>query len=234
MLHRNFEDLNRTWCAVRDTVLSGNLGATGALCSTLRYHPSQTGPRPQTTGIVKVFTESTDPFDVGKPLIELNVVRHDIKHKLIREANDVISSTSGKDFTSCTTLLYWNDGHPSDVLSSTPTPSPHRWYDATKDKWMLHIVNGLTRDAPHGKWIVPFGSLHGLSHFWHKLKPEVETGNIPAVRMECVDPRTQLDPPAAIHIFTTEDEVKSVGDSVLPIVKRDITYVINGHILGAG
>ena len=49
--------------------------------------------------------------------------------------------------------------------------------------------------------------------------------------MECLAPKTRLERPAAIHLFTTREEVKTVGEMVLPIVERDISYVENDHVL---
>lgn len=230
---RNFEDLNKAWCVLRDKVVSGELSATGATCSTLRYHPSKCGPGPQTTGIIKILTKFDNFMDVGLKLINLDEIQHDIRHRTIHQRTEGPASHSYAD-SGVLTQLFWNDGLASTTQKGLLTHSPHRSkydYDPSEDDWKLHIARGTTQGKIHGKWIVPFGSLFGLTHLWHKLKYLLETAELRAEMMECVAPRKRLERPAAIHLFTAKEEVQAVGEMVLPIVERDISYVQNDHVL---
>lgn len=88
LIFRNLEDINDTWCVVREGVISGHLGAVAAKCSTLRYDPLCHGAGPKTTGRISVFTNEDDYIEVGMKLIHLNVVQHDIKYKTVAATLD--------------------------------------------------------------------------------------------------------------------------------------------------
>lgn len=240
LVFRNLEDLNRTWCALREEVVSGSLGATGATCSTLRYDPSKCGAGPHTTGRIRILTECENYLDIGMKLIKLNEVQHNLKYKTIQSSNSGMFSHIRKNpgRISLTTLL-WNDGQPSTTqehVSETGVPNLRhkKYFPLSEDIWKLNIACGLSEysmDAIHGRWIVPFDYANfDLTYYWHKLKFLLEKGKIPASKMECVGTTTRLDQPT-IHVFTTKNEVMRVGELLLPVVKRNISYVINDHFL---
>lgn len=238
LIFRNFEDLNETWVGLRERVISGDLGAVGATCSTLRYDPSKCRAGPQTTGKIRILTKSEhDYMDVGMKLIQLDEVRHDIKYKTIQSSYDgVFSHVPGNRSRITLTTLFWNEGSPS-MTELTPAYSPHRYkhrYDPSQDLWKIHITQGLPEYSLgmlYGCWIIPFKySAFDLTYYWHKLKFLIEKGEIPAARMECVAPKTQLDSPA-IQVFTSEAKMMEVGTKALQVVKRSVYYVVEGHSL---
>lgn len=240
LIFRHFANLNKTWCALRDKVLSGDLPAKGATCSTGRYDPSKYGAGPQTTGVVRILTGYDDYLDVGLKLIQLEEVQHDIKYKTVQSSHNGRFSHIGRiDGPVTRTTLYWNKGEPSTIqqdLSQSDLPGVHhrRIYLPSEDKWKVNIAHGLqeySQDRIHGRWIVPFDyRSFDLTYHWHKLKYLLEKGKVPASRMECVG-TTELREQPTIHVFTTEKETMRVGELILPVVKRDISYVINDHFL---
>ncbi len=104
-------------------------------------------------------------------------------------------------------------------------------YNPSADKWKLHIVQGIQQHASdhvHGKWIVesnydPESDIN-MTKLWHTLKPRVEVGEIPAIRMECPGPKQSKE----IHILTADAKMTQVGKKIIPLLKSDITYVVGG------
>lgn len=248
LVFRNLEDLNATWCALREELVSGRLqrGAVGATCSTLRYDPTKHRAGPHVTGRIRVMTQEDAMLEVGEQLIRLPEVRHDIKYKTMEASNDGVfaHTVQGNRHQHhhqhqhqrvTMTSLYWNEGSPSTTLRGEPSASKHRAfynYHASADKWRLHIVEGSSfLEVPHGCWIVPFEYRNfDLTHLWHKLKFLVEGGRIRCVRMECVAPETRLERPS-VQVFTTVEQREEVGEQIMAVVKRSINYVLDGHCL---
>ena len=236
MLFRNFEDLNATWCIVRGEVISGRLGANGALCNTLMYNPLFCGAGPKTTGRITVFTNEDDVMEVGMKLIKLSVVQHDIQYKTQEDtrAGKFAHTAPGEKIAKLT--LYWNSGNPSAELTGCKCPAKVRddkhSYDPSTDRWKINVVNGAphySSDCIHGKWVITTNydpsSKVNIKELWHNFKPNIEEGEIPAIMMECPAPKKQQP---EIHIFTSKGNMTKVGESLIYLLKRDITYMVGG------
>ena len=240
LFFRNFEDINGTWCAVREAVRSNYLGATGAMCNTLRYNPLNSGAGPSTTGRVMVFTKEENLMEVGMKLIRLPVIQHDIKYKTQEDtkARKLAFMDSKERITVLT--LFWNNGSPSRRLLGTycnPKCRNDKYaYDPSSDKWKINIVNGspqYTSDTQHvhGKWIVKSDydakSEKNITKLWHALRPRVKEGDIPAIKMECPASKHKGDPPE-IYIFTSKTNMTEVGKSIISLLRSDIVFVVGG------
>ena len=242
-IFRNFEDLNATWCVVRDEVMSGRLGAIGASCSTLWYNPLGNGAGPCTTGRIAVYTNEEDYVEVGKRMIKLKVIQHDIQYKTLEatkggEYSHVINSTRPIS----TKTIYWNKGRV--FVSKSAKPPPPRGilpcpakirnryqYNPETDLWKINIVNGLLSGPVHGKWIIKSNSDPksevNINELWHRLKGMIENKELPVIRMECPSKPNKESPPE-IHITTTKAHMTAIGESLQDIVKYDIDYFISG------
>lgn len=227
---KNFEDLRDTWQVIKEELKSRRLGVIGAKCSTLMYNPLCYGSGPKTTGRISVFTKKEDQIEIGMNLINLPVVHHDIIY-ITMEATFNHHTTDPLECITDSTL-FWNDGNPS-LDQHGPRCPPHcrndaSDYDPSQDKWKLHIVNGHQRYASehiHGKWIVvsDYAKLN-ITKLWHTLKPKVEEGEVPAIRMECPAPRQLRE----IHVFASESSMTTVGKKIIQLLKNDITYIVGG------
>lgn len=236
ILFRNFEDLNNTWCVVRDEIESGRLGAIRAICSTLRYDPESYGAGPKTSGRISVFTKEDNCIDVGMRLINLEVVHHDIKYKTnkaTQNRNYAHSPTTEDPFSS--KYMYWNKGNPVWIHELCPARcrfEKYNTYDATLDQWKINIVNGPDfpdANAVHvyGKWIIKIKCNSQFTKLWHRFKDQIENGNIAAFKMECPWKYPKSDP--EIHVFTTEPTMNEIGSKLIDEVKYDICYIYKGR-----
>ena len=242
-IFRNFEDLNKTWCVVRDEVMSGRLGAIGASCSTLWYNPQKNGAGPITTGRIGVYTNEHDYIEVGLRLIQLRVIQHDIKYKTLRATHrGEFSLTHENTKRISSKTIFWNKGRPyaAEKMKRGTSPcyphvrNPHR-SDPKSDKWKVNIVDGPSKqrsENAYGKWIIKssfdYESEVNVTKLWHKLKGEIEGGGLPVIQMEC--PRgASKDSPPEIHVTTSEANMEAVGRSISNLVKDDIEYTVFGE-----
>ena len=232
ILFRNFEDLNNTWCVVRDEIESGRLGAVGAKCSTRRYDPESYGAGPKTSGRISVFTKENHCIDVGMKLIQLRGVQHDIKYKTneaTQSRNYAHNPTNEDSF--CSKYIYWNMGDPVLVRQLCPVPcrfEKFRNYDPTLDQWKINIVNGplFSEDGlAHGHWSIKIKCNSQFTNLWHRLKDQIDNGSIPAFKMVCPWKHPKSEP--EIHVFTTEPTMNDIGSKLIAEVKYDICYKYN-------
>ena len=225
-----FYILTRTWNALKEVVRSGFLGATGARCSTLRYNPLRRGAGPTTVGRIAIFTKEDDIMDVGMKLIKLSCVKQVIKYR-IRSATLAMqySYTTPGNQSIANDTLYWNQRKPSSERGPKCIQKKISFsYDSSKDRWKINVVDNFTfwDDIMqiHGKWIISSNfdktSELNISKLWYTWKPQIEGGDIPAVKMECPGPKKV----AKIHVFTSEKHMDEVGKSLIALVKSDITY----------
>lgn len=234
LFFRNFEDISDTWHAIREAIRSNYLGATGAMCNTLMYNPLNSGAGPSTTGRVMVFTKEENLMEVGMKLIRLPVIQHDIKYKTQEDtrARKLSFMESRERITVLT--LYWNNGSPSTKLRGprcNPKCRNDKYaYDPSSDRWKINIVNGLPEQV-HGKWILTSNydakSDMNITKLWHTLKHRVEGGKIPAIMMECPPSKEKGSPPQ-IHVITSKENMTKVGERLIYLVRKDITYVVGG------
>lgn len=162
MIFRNFEDLNQTWCVVRDEVLSGRLGATGANCNTIMYDPLRHGAGPKTHGRITVYAKEDDYIHVGMRLIQLPAIQHDIRYKTLKDTiSGRLSHIRGDGKRISSMSIFWNAGDPNDAENRKPETTPCKpllrdryHYDAETDIWKINIVEGNTSERINGKWIL--------------------------------------------------------------------------------
>ena len=193
------------------------------------------GAGPRTHGRISVFTTKEDMLEVGIKLIRLPVVQHDIKYKTMEAtmSNQFWHTIQEGPISKCT--LYWNNGSPSLEQVGPPSPRGSRdnihHYDPSTDRWKINIVNDCqphASESTHGKWIVVSNyepeSAVNISALWHTLKPRVEEGEIPAIRMEC--PRQERGEKPEIHVFTSDTKMTEVGKKIISLMKKDLTYLV--------
>ena len=237
IVFKDFSELSDTWRALRQSVRSGYLSkAIGAKCSTLRYNPLRAGAGPTTIGKISIFTSESDAMDVGMQLIKLPSVQQVIKYKTQSATHAMKYRYTGPSNQPVSIgTLYWNEGKPSSERARRCFQKRPRDYDPLKDQWKINVVTGASQYASakvHGKWTVPSnfdkGSNYNISKLWHAMKPKVEGGDIPAVKMVCPGPRRV----SKVHVFTSEENMDVVGRSILSWLKDNgytddsITYYI--------
>lgn len=236
IIFRNFEDLNETWCVVREAVLSGELGATGALCGTLRYRPLRHGAGPVTNQRMSVFTQEDDYLQVGMKLVRLETIQHDIKYKT-QEASRKgdFAHISGVNHPITCMTIYWNSGDPYASIKPRPgtvlcPPPCQDKYDPEKDIWKINIVKGSDQDPCHGKWVVVSNyrsdSETNIESVWHELKAKIESGELNIIAMECPAPRHHKGVPK-IYVSTSQAHMDEVGREIVSEVKHDIHFLFN-------
>ena len=243
LIFKNFEELNYTWCVVREAVRSGQLGAIGAKCSTLKYNPLYCRGGPITTGKITVFAKQENYMEVGKRLIRLCVVRHDIKYKTMRDTFDQRFTHTCPNSHIARLTLFWNNGRPSTKRTGSRCPpkcrDDRRRYNPSTDIWKINVVEGSDeyRSEPYGWWIIKSNydakSEVNISNLWHALKPRVEKGEIPAIRMKCPaskrDPKIHTktkNPDPEIHVFTSKGNIYDAGKKIIPLLENDIVYEV--------
>ena len=138
-------------------------------------------------------------MDVGMKLIRLPCVQQIIKYKtqratLAMEFRHLVPAT--QPASSDTRTLYWNEGKPS-------TERDHRCfqkknsskYDSSRDLWKINVVDGASQYASekvNGYWNVSSNfdetSEFNITILWHTCKLKIESGDIPAVKMEYPGP----------------------------------------------
>ena len=228
MVFKDFSELSDVWCDLLEVVRSGLLGATGARCSTLRYNPQHYGAGPITVGKISIYTKEDDVMDVGMKLIWLPCVQQMIKYKTqsatlagqslhLVPVNQSVSSDT----------LYWNGGKPSRERDHRCFHKYTSKYDSSKDQWKINVVDGASQYASekvNGYWNVSSNfdetSALNISKLWHIWKPQIESGDIPAVKMECPGPKKEPN----IHVFTSEEHMDAVGKSLISLLQSDITH----------
>lgn len=175
-------------------------------------------------------------------LIRLPVVEHDIRYKTQEDTE--ARRLSFLDFEEPVTkltkpvtklTLYWNDGEPSATNIVKQRKGIYRndkyLYNQESDIWKINVVHGSpqNRAEPDGKWIVPSNydqeSEYNITNLWHVLKPRLEKGEIPAIKMVC--PAKQKGEQPEIHVFTSNKNVDIVGNHIIYLLERDIAYMVD-------
>ena len=111
LIFKRFDKLDETWHTIRKAVESGELGSTGAKCSTSREKPAS-GSR---HGVICVYTSEEAVDEVGLKLVY--IVKHDIRYKTDEATLQGVYASKGNKKVSLKTI-YWNDGEPSFVQKS--------------------------------------------------------------------------------------------------------------------
>ena len=99
--------IDETWEKIRKVVESGELGATGAKTSTMKYNPNATSPD---TKVICVYTTAEDMDEVGLKLI--HIVCQTIRYKTDEATISGKYTCHGSGKVTCRTLE-WNKGNPT-------------------------------------------------------------------------------------------------------------------------
>ncbi len=228
MVFKDYSEISDAWRDLLEVVRSGFLGATGACCNTLIYNPLYCGAGPTTVGRIAIYTKEDDVMDVGMKLIRLPCVQQIIKYKTLSATNAMkFRHTIPSNQPVASDTLYWNEGKPSRERAPRCFQKRTSKYDSSKDLWKINVVDGASQYASekvNGYWNVSSNfdetSELNISELWHTWKPKIESGNIPAVKMECPGPRRV----AKIHVFTSEEHMDAVGKSLISLLQSDINH----------
>ena len=109
LVFKHFDKLDETWHSIRKVVESGELGATGAKCSTARENPNSRHQDKGKTGVICVYTSEESVDEVGLKLV--NIVKQDIRYKTDEATLKGLYTSKGHGRVSLKTI-YWNDGDP--------------------------------------------------------------------------------------------------------------------------
>ena len=224
LIFRDFDKINELWWTIRTAVFTNYFyGWVFAKCSTMKYNPSQKGPGPCTTCVIKVYTEEQNMEDVGFELVK--TAEQDIHYKLEEDtlANKYVHTGAGK-----TTIetIFWNNGKPSfDRQGQLYFGAP-----GCHDSWHLNVVKAPKRFITEeiiGKWVIQFNN-EDLTHFWHVLKEKIESNTeyFGVAKMVCpskVD-HYSAEEKAPFEFYVSKDWKDVVGQKLIKLVKTDILF----------
>ena len=108
LVFKRSERLDKTWHMIRKAVESGELGATGAKCSTAKDNPLKY-PRNSNKGVICVYTSEETMDEVGFKLIHM--VKQDIRYKTDEATLKGEYIVTGYKKVTVKTI-FWNDGEP--------------------------------------------------------------------------------------------------------------------------
>ena len=225
MVFKHFDEIDETWEMIRTAVAEDKLqGSPVASVSSMRYNPSMSGPGPDTSGVICVYTQEHDMDAIGFKLIEM--AKQDIKYKTDQASINGEYSFTGSRPVSLKTI-YWNNGRPSFVCEDRPCYGTSY---KREDIWHLNVVDApesLKYGEIHGRWVLSL-EYAGLTGLWHFLKEQIESPeeNFGVIRMVCPPKRvrkSQTEMPE-FHLYTNKANKKAVGLHVIKFVGDDIVY----------
>lgn len=225
LVFKHFDEIDETWEKIQTAMVEDRLqGCLHAKCSTMRYNPSCSGPGPDTTAVICVYTEEHNLDDIGFKLVE--IVRQDIKYKTDADTLDYKYTHAGSGKTTIKTI-YWNFGRPSfECEGRTCRGTSYR----REDLWRLNFV-----EAPEpfsswhvdGRWVLRL-EYEELTSLWHFLKDifESKSKNFGVIRMVCPPKRDRNSPDEkpVFHIYTSASRKSLVGRKLIKIIERDMLY----------
>ena len=217
MVFKHFDEVDLTWEQICRAMARGTLQCCPrAKCSTMRYDPSTQGPGPVTTAAIFVYaSEEQDINTIGFELIEM--AKQDIKYKSFDES-------SGSRRSPMKTL-FWNNSKPSFDCEDMPC---HGTSDDKEDIWQLNVVTApepLASLYDHGRWVFPSNWTEStLTGLWHTMRKKITSAEIYGViKMVCPIQGRRSDTPV-FHFYTNDQHWRSVGITLINLVKRDICY----------
>ena len=225
LVFKHYDEIDETWEKVRTAVVTDNLqGCVHAVCSTMRYDPTQEGPGPSTTGVICVYTEEHNIDAIGFKLTE--IVQQDIKYKTESDslAKKYVHKGDGKVTIK---TIFWNNGRPSFVCEGKPCYGTSRYKE---DIWYLNIVEAPKEFVPQeiiGRWILELEN-EELTELWHILKDKIEckTDNFGVAAMVCPPKRNRRSAKeqAVFHLYVGKEWKDSVGYKLIDLVETDIVF----------
>ena len=108
LVFKRFDKLDETWHMIQKAVESGQLGATGAKCSTAKDN-SLCYPRNSNKGVICVYTSEETMDEVGFKLVHM--VKQTIRYKTDEATLQGMYRATGYKKVTIKTI-FWNDGEP--------------------------------------------------------------------------------------------------------------------------
>ena len=109
LVFKQLKELDETWHMIRKAVESGELGATGANCSTAKPDPSS-HPMDSNIGVICVYTSEEMMDQVGFKLVHM--VKQEIRYKTDEATRQGKYIATGYKRVTIKTI-FWNDGEPA-------------------------------------------------------------------------------------------------------------------------
>ena len=225
LVFKNFDEIDDTWEKIRTSVVTDSLqGCVHAVCTTMKYNPTQEGPGPRTTGVIGVYTEEHDMDTIGFKLIE--IAQQDIKYKTVSDslAGKYVHTGDGKVTIK---TIFWNNGKPSFVCEGKPCYGTSRYKE---DIWHLNVVEAPKEFIPQeifGRWILELEN-EELTPLWHILKDKIEckTDNFGVAGMVCPPKRNRssAEEKAVFQLYVAKEWKHLVGYKLIDLVKTDIVF----------
>eukprot|EP01068_Selenidium_serpulae_P018330 Selendium_serpulae@DN6450_c2_g12_i2.p1 len=136
------------------------------------YNPSDSGPGPDTTAVICVYSRERNMFDVGFALVGL--VEQDLKYKTDKQTLSGQYTSYSGDKVSCA-AIFWNDGQPSTTFTGKLC---RRTIRDKIDIWRLNVAYPKYRSNSilTGFWEVPV-NYKDLTKLWHILKFMMDSNN---------------------------------------------------------
>ena len=221
-MFKDFDELNMTWKNIVQAIKRDELeGCSAAKCSTLFYNPSCAGPGPFTHGVICVYTYEDDIDNIGFKLIDL--VKQDIKYKT--DETTLTYKYTHVGIVSTIKTLYYNGGRPSFELTGEKCFGTSR---NKEDIWHVNeVVNpeSFSLDSDYGRWILTL-EYKELSKLWQNFKDKIHGGSMQALKMVCPPKRSRFsqEEKPVFHVYTTKEEMKSIGAILISVVRRNIKF----------
>ncbi len=223
MIFKHFDELRSTWRNIKRAKDEGRFdGSVYLKTSTKVYRPGSYGPGPCTTGVIEVYTKVGNRDSVGREVCK--IVEHDIMYKTERATREGRYHGSGHSRPPSNETMLYNRGSPR-LMGNEKQRKKLGYSREREDEWKLNIVMSLyTQDEMRrcsGKWVVPVtkGEATGV---WHILRRRILKENQGILKMEC--PKCENKENFVIHVYTTKEDLESVGDDLQELMEREITY----------
>ena len=222
LVFKHFDELNVTWRKIIDAKRMGDLeGCTALKTSTKVYRPGSYGPGPCITGVIDVFTTKEQVESVGRSLSSL--VRQDILYKTEKATLDRVYSSGADNKPVTQHKMFYNGGRPTLTFERGCMQTYRGYNPGREDIWHLNVVC-----SPHypesvlhyGKWVLTITRKEATG-VWHILKNKIESKKYGVLKMVC--PKGDKESPF-FHVYTTAEEWQEVGETLLDLLERDITY----------
>eukprot|EP01068_Selenidium_serpulae_P018329 Selendium_serpulae@DN6450_c2_g12_i1.p1 len=187
------------------------------------YNPSDSGPGPDTTAVICVYSRERNMFDVGFALVGL--VEQDLKYKTDKQTLSGQYTSYSGDKVSCA-AIFWNDGQPSTTFTGKLC---RRTIRDKIDIWRLNVAYPKYRSNSilTGFWEVPV-NYKDLTKLWHILKFMMDSNNgeFGILKMVCPPKRhfrchTEIP---RFEVWTNDEFCETLGLKLKKYVRRNIVY----------
>ena len=119
--------------------------------------------------------------------------------------------------------MFYNGGRPTLAFVQGRMRTYKGYNPSRVDIWHLNVVCSphYPKSAlHHGKWVLTITRKEATG-VWHMLKNKIESKKYGVLKMVC--PKGDKESPI-FHVYTTAEEWEEVGETLLDLLERDITY----------